>query len=203
VSLVALVLAAGESTRMGGRPKPLLEHAGETFLERILRTLGQLEGLDARLVVLGHQATAVRHAIDWGEAHAITHRGYRQGMLSSLKAGARAALKELPDLEALMVVLVDQPLVQAETYAALLNAFQPDKDDVVIASYGGEHGHPVVLARPFVEHLLADGRAGSLGEFIERHAARRRYVDCDDPAVVQNVNTPEAYEALRQPEESS
>ena len=201
MSLGALVLAAGESTRMG-RPKPLLEFAGETFLERILRTLGQLDGLDARFVVLGHEAAKIRRAADLEGAVVLTHRGYRQGMLSSLKAGAKAALKELPDLEALLVCLVDQPLVQAETYAALLNAFQPEKDDVVIAAYAGEHGHPVVLARPFVERLLGDSKSGNLGEFIEKHAARRRYVDCDDPAVVQNVNTPEAYEALTQPEES-
>jgi molybdenum cofactor cytidylyltransferase len=201
MSLVAVVLAAGESTRMG-RPKPLLEHAGETFLERIVRTLGQLEGLDGRFVVLGHEAAKVRRAVDFGDAVALTHRGYRQGMLSSLKAGAKAALRELSDLEALMVCLVDQPLVQAETYAALLNAFQPDKDDVVIAAYSGEHGHPVVMARPLVECLVADARSGNLGEFIEVNAARRRYVDCDDPAVVQNINTPEAYEALTQPEES-
>jgi CTP:molybdopterin cytidylyltransferase MocA len=201
MSLGAVVLAAGESTRMG-RPKPLLEFAGETFLERILRTLGQLDGLDARCVVLGHEAAKIRRAADLEGAVVLTHRGYRQGMLSSLKAGAKAALKELPDLEALLVCLVDQPLVQAETYAALLNAFQPEKDDVVIAAYAGEHGHPVVLARPFVERLLGDSKSGNLGEFIEAHAARRRYVDCDDPAVVQNVNTPEAYEALTQPEES-
>jgi len=201
MSLGSVVLAAGESTRMG-RPKPLLEFAGETFLERILRTLGQLDGLDARCVVLGHEAAKIRRAADLEGAVVLTHRGYRQGMLSSLKAGAKAALRELPDLEALLVCLVDQPLVQAETYAALLNAFQPEKDDVVIAAYAGEHGHPVVLARPFVERLLADSKSGNLGEFIEAHAARRRYMDCDDPAVVQNVNTPEAYEALTQPEES-
>jgi molybdenum cofactor cytidylyltransferase len=202
VSLVAIVLAAGESARMG-KPKPLLEIAGETFLERILRTLDQLEGLDFRVAVLGHQATQVRRAVEFHGAQAITFRGYRQGMLASLKAGGRSALKMAPDLEAVIVCFVDQPLVQAETYAALLNAFQPEKDDAVIASYGGEHGHPVVLARPFLERLLEDTASDTLATFIETQQARRRFLDCDDPAVVQNVNTPEAYEALQQPEETS
>lgn len=202
MSLVAVVLAAGESARMG-RPKPLLSYGGETFLERILRTLGQLEGLDARVVVLGHEATRIRREVDFDDAVVLTHRGYRQGMLSSLRAGARAALKELPDLEALMVCLVDQPLVQAETYAALLNAFQPDKDDVVIASYSGEHGHPVVLSRGLAERVASESRSGSLSELIESYAQRRRYLDCDDPAVTQNINTPEAFDALTQPEESA
>jgi len=201
VSLAAIVLAAGESARMG-KPKPLLEVAGETFLERILRTLDQLEGLDLRVAVLGHQATAVRRAVEFHGAQAITFRGYRQGMLASIKAGARAVLKMAPDLEAAILCFVDQPLVQAETYAALLNAYQPDKDDVVIASYGGEHGHPIVLARPFLERLLDDTASETLAAFIETQQARRRFLDCDDPAVVQNVNTPEAYEALQQPEET-
>lgn len=202
MSLAAIVLAAGESARMG-KPKPLLEIAGETFLERILRTLDQLEGLDLRVAVLGHQATQVRRAVEFHGAQAITFRGYRQGMLSSVKAGARAALKMAPDLEAVILCFVDQPLVQAETYAALLNAYQPDKDDAVIASYGGEHGHPIVLARAFLERLLDDTASETLAAFIETQQARRRFLDCDDPAVVQNVNTPEAYEALQQPEESS
>lgn len=201
MSLAAIVLAAGESARMG-KPKPLLEVAGETFLERILRTLDQLEGLDLRVAVLGHQATAVRRAVEFHGAQAITFRGYRQGMLASIKAGARAVLKMAPDLEAAILCFVDQPLVQAETYAALLNAYQPDKDDVVIASYGGEHGHPIVLARPFLERLLDDTASETLATFIETQQARRRFLDCDDPAVVQNVNTPEAYEALQQPEET-
>lgn len=202
MSLAALVLAAGESARMG-RPKPLLEIGGETFLERVLRTLAQLEGLDHTFVVLGHQATAVRRAVDFHGAHPITHRGYRQGMLSSIKAGMRAVIRTCPDVEALLLALSDQPLVQAETFATLLNSFQPDKDDVVIASYGGEHGHPIVLARPFLDLLLDDTKSDTLGAFIETRATRRRYIDCDDPGVVQNINTPEAYEALAQPEESS
>ena len=202
MSLGAMVLAAGESARMGGKPKPLLEFDGETFLERILRTLDQLEGLDLRVAVLGHQATQVRRGVEFHGAQVVTFRGYRQGMLASTKAGARAALKFSPDLEALILCLVDQPLIQAETYAALLNAFQPEKDDVVIASYGGEHGHPIVLARGFLDRLLEDTTAENLSAFIEGQQARRRYIDCDDPAVTQNVNTLEAYEALQQPEET-
>src|SRR5262249_26532167 len=118
MSLAALVLAAGESARVG-RPKPLLEVAGETFLGRILHTLDQLDGLDVRVVVLGHQATQVRRAVDFHGAQPTTFRGYRQGMLASFKHGARYVLKIKPDLEALLLALVDQPMVQAETYAAL------------------------------------------------------------------------------------
>lgn len=202
MSVGAVVLAAGESARMG-TPKPLLELGGETFLERILSTLARLEGLETRVVVLGHKAGEVRQGSHFHGAIPFTHRAYRRGMLSSLQAGCRTLLRRDPRLEAVLVCLVDQPMIEAETYAALLNAFQPDSDDVVIASYHGDHGHPVVLARDLVDRLLEDRTAASLKEFVEQHAEGRRYIDTDDPAVVQNVNTPEAYEALRQPEQSS
>ena len=202
MSVHALVLAAGESSRMG-RPKPLLELEGETFLERILATLARLEGLGTRLVVLGHKSSDVRRSIHFHGAVPYTHRGYRRGMFSSVQAGCKALLRRDAALEALLLCLVDQPLIEAETYAALLNAFQPERDDVVIASYHGDGGHPIVLARRLVDRLLEDRQSESLRAFIERHAEGRRYLDCDDPAVVANVNTPEAYEALKQPEESA
>jgi molybdenum cofactor cytidylyltransferase len=202
MSRCALVLAAGESARMG-RPKPLLEYDGEFFLERILRTLARLDGVDSRLVVLGHKASEIRHAVHFHGASAMTFRGYRQGMLASLKAGMRSAIKRDQELEALMVCHVDQPLVEPHTYATLFNAYQPRHDDVVVASYHGEHGHPVIVGRDLMEELLAERKCESLREFIEQQARGRRYIDCDDPAVVQNINSPEAYQAMNQPEESS
>ena len=202
MSRVALVLAAGESARMG-RLKPLLEYDGETFLERILRMLGKLEGVDLRLVVLGHKASEIRHQVHFHGASAFTYRGHRQGMMASLKAGIRTALKREPDLEALLVCHVDQPLVEPETYAMLFNAYQPEHDDVVVAGYEGEHGHPVVLARDLIDEFLTDRESSSLNEFIQNRARGRRFIDCGDPGVVQNINTLEAFEALNQPEESS
>jgi molybdenum cofactor cytidylyltransferase len=202
MSRCALVLAAGESSRMG-RPKPLLEYDGEFFLERILRTLARLDGVDSRIAVLGHKASEIRHAVHFHGASAMTFRGYKDGMFASLKAGARMAIRRDSELEALLVCHVDQPLVEPHTYAALFNAFQPRHDDVVIASYHGEHGHPVILGRDLMEEMLADRDSKSLRAFIENHARGRRYVDCDDPAVIQNINTPEAYQTLNQPEETA
>jgi CTP:molybdopterin cytidylyltransferase MocA len=201
MSRCALVLAAGESTRMG-KPKPLLEYDGEFFLERILRTLARLDGVDTRLVVLGHKAADIRHAVHFHGASAMTFRGYRQGMMASLIAGVRMAVRRDPELEALMVCHVDQPMIEPETYAKLFNAYQPRHDDVVIASYRGEHGHPVILGRDLLEELLNNRECDTLRDFIEKRARGRRYVDADDPGAIQNINTPEAYQALNQPEET-
>jgi CTP:molybdopterin cytidylyltransferase MocA len=192
----AIVLAAGASDRMGAS-KPLLKIGDATFLERILTDLDAVPQVGACVVVLGAKAQVVKDSVDFGHATPVIHRGYKEGMFSSVRAGARALLRRLPDLEAALVCLVDMPLVKVETYERVAESFQPERDDVVFAAYQGEGGHPVLLARWLVERLGDVARAApvedTLAEFLDAHAERRRYVDAQDPAVLININTPDAY----------
>lgn len=196
MSFGAIVLAAGASDRMGA-PKPLLQIAGTTFLEHILDHLDALAELETTVVVLGAKAQAIKEAVELGRAIAVHHRGHKLGMFSSVRAGARALVRKLPDLEGALVVLVDMPLVRGETYGTLLYAFQPMHDDAVLAAYQGEAGHPILLSRGLVLRLadtgLADPVEETLSEFLAAHAERRRFVDAHDPAVLININTPDAY----------
>jgi molybdenum cofactor cytidylyltransferase len=195
VTVAAIVLAAGASSRMGS-PKPLLELEGQTFLGRILATLATVDGIGARIAVLGHQSARVRRGVRFGEARAVTCRGWRRGMLASLRCGVRTALRQDPGLEAVLVCHVDQPLLRAATHARLLAAFRAGRGDVLVATRGGRRGHPVLLSRAFLDRLLADRRAASLAEAIAAHAQRRVEVACRDAAIAQNVNTREALAAL-------
>jgi CTP:molybdopterin cytidylyltransferase MocA len=195
MTVAAIVLAAGASSRMGA-PKPLLELSGQTFLGRILGTLAGVDGVGARLAVLGHQSARVRRGVRFAGARAVTCRGWRRGMLASLRCGVRAALQQDPGLEAVLVCHVDQPLLRAATHARLLAAFRAGRGDVLVATHGGRRGHPVLLARAFLDRLLADRRTASLAEAIAAHARRRVEVACRDASVVQNVNGREALAAL-------
>jgi len=196
VSHGAILLAAGVSDRMGSA-KPLLKIGETTFLEHILDQLDTVPEIEAVVVVLGARAQLIKDSVDFGRALAIQHRGYKEGMFSSVRAGARALLRRLPALEGGLVCLVDMPLVEAETYARVVRAFQPDRDDVVVAAHQGESGHPILLARALVERLgdvsLAAPAEETLADFIEAHAERRRFVDAQDPSVLVNINTPDAY----------
>jgi molybdenum cofactor cytidylyltransferase len=196
VSFGAIVLAAGASDRMGA-PKPLLQIRGQTFLEHILDCLDAVPEVESTIVVLGAKAAAIRDAVELGRAVPVTHRGYKLGMFSSVRAGARALVRKQPDLEGALVVLVDMPLVQGETYGRLIDAFQAAHDDAVLAAYRGEAGHPVLLSRALALRLadtgLADPVEDTLADFLAAHAERRRYVDAHDPAVLVNINTPDAY----------
>ncbi|MGH7725174.1 MAG: nucleotidyltransferase family protein [Candidatus Eiseniibacteriota bacterium] len=192
----AIVLAAGSSDRMGSS-KPLLKMGDQTFLEHILDDLDAVPEIGAVVVVLGAKAAAIRDATELGRAVPVTHRGYKEGMFSSVRAGARAVLRKLPNLEGALVCLVDMPIVKTETYATIVRAFQTDRDDVVIAAHRGEGGHPVLLSRALVARLADVAQAApaedTLAEFLEAHAERRRYVDAQDPAVLININTPDLY----------
>ena len=196
MSFGAILLAAGVSDRMGSS-KPLLRIGETTFVEHILDQLETVPEITEIVVVLGARAQLIREAVDFGHALPVQHRGYKEGMFSSVRAGARALLRKLPDLEGAVVCLVDMPLVEAETYARVVRAFQGDHDDVVLAAHQGESGHPILLSRALVERLgnvaLAAPAEDTLAEFIEAHAERRRFVDAQDPSVLVNINTPDAY----------
>ena len=196
MSFGAILLAAGISDRMGSS-KPLLKIGETTFVEHILDQIEAVPAIEETVVVLGARAQLIRDAVDFGKATAIQHRGYKEGMFSSVRAGARAILRKLPQLEGVLVCLVDMPLVEAETYLRVVEAYQPEKDDVVLAAHQGESGHPILLSRALIDRLgdvsLAAPAEDTLAEFIEAHAERRRYVEAHDPNVLVNINTPDAY----------
>jgi molybdenum cofactor cytidylyltransferase len=195
MTVAAIVLAAGASSRMGS-PKPLLEIRGETFLGCILRTLAAVDGVGVRLAVLGHESARVRRGVRFGGAQPVTCRAWRRGMLASLRCGILAALEEAPGLAAVLVCHVDQPFLRAGTHARLLRAFRDGQGDVLIATHLGRRGHPVLLSRVFLDRLVADHRVESLAEAIAVHAARQGEVACRDAAVTQNLNTRKALASL-------
>lgn len=114
MKLAGLILAAGASSRMG-RPKPLLELEGETFLDRLIGLLAA--HCSPVLVVLGHAAEAVQAGLRRAaEARFVINADYRRGQLSSLQCGLRG----LPsDADGVLFTLVDLPAVQAATIERL------------------------------------------------------------------------------------
>ncbi len=196
MSFGAIVLAAGSSDRMGA-PKPLLQIQGQTVLEHILDQIDAVPEIDSTIVVLGAKAPLIKDSVELGRAVAINHRGHKLGMFSSVRAGLRALVRKQPDLDGALIALVDMPLVRVETYEAIVQAYQADLDDAVLAAYDGEQGHPVLLSRGLAYRLgdtaAADPAETTLADFLDAHAERRRFVDTKDPGVLVNINTPDAY----------
>ena len=142
----AIVLAAGESSRMG-RPKALLEWRGRPFLEHVCDALRRA-GVEDRVVVLGRASREVLAA--WtpsGEKVAVNPHP-EHGQLSSLREGLREAAESA---EGFMICLADQPTVQPETYRKIMDFWAGAKDAVVIprafraADSRMKRGHPIII----------------------------------------------------------
>jgi molybdenum cofactor cytidylyltransferase len=188
-----VILAAGASSRMG-RPKALLPTglAGETFLSRITATLFA-GGVDDVIVVTGADTAAVRVAIEGFPVapRIVENRAYEEGQLSSLHAALEVV--DRPGVRAMLVTLVDVPLVGAGTVRALLEAYRASGAPVVRPARAGHHGHPVIFDRSVFNDLRhADSSAGAKGVVHARGAAVLD-VQVDDEGAFLDIDTPAEY----------
>ncbi|HEY7074908.1 MAG TPA: nucleotidyltransferase family protein [Solirubrobacteraceae bacterium] len=139
-----LVLAAGEGRRFGGT-KQLAELRGRPLLEHALLAVA---ALSPRVVVLGHEADAIRAAVDLHGAWPVVCDGWREGQAASLRRGVAA----LGDVDAALVVLGDMPDVTPAAVAAVVAA-AGGAEDAVRGTYDGVAGHPVLLRRALLDRV--------------------------------------------------
>jgi CTP:molybdopterin cytidylyltransferase MocA len=180
-----LLLAAGEGRRLG-RPKALVEIGGVRLVDRGVRMLHDA-GCTPIVVVTGAAPTDVAGAV------VVHNPDWRTGMASSLRAGLSALASDCP---AVVIALVDQPLVTAAAVRRLRAAYDSGAR-VAVATYAGEPRNPVLIAH---EHF-ADAAAGASGDvgaraFLRAHPELVVTVPCDDVADPADIDTPEDFERL-------
>lgn len=205
----AIVLAAGASSRMGQAKAALaVGTTGETVVARVVRTLLSA-GLPDVTVVAGAHIDAVRAAMPAFEprARVVEHLGWAQGQLSSLLAGLAAV--EDPQLEAILVTLVDVPLVRPASVAAIVHAWRQTRAPIVrpvdpstslrtspstsLRTDGARHGHPVVFDRAVFDDLRQTDPAVGAKAVFAVHASRRLDVSVADDGAYEDVDTPADY----------
>jgi molybdenum cofactor cytidylyltransferase len=190
VKLPGIILAAGSSTRMG-RPKALLPLGDSTFLARLIETFYAC--CEPVIVVLGGDADAVRAALAGSPVVAVFNPDHQLGMLSSLQAG----LTQMPaGAPGAVFTLVDHPRLKVETLQAVLQHFEQSGAEVVIPRHGGKRGHPVAISRRVADELLAMPKSGSPKDVIRGRRAATVFVDLDDPAIVEDIDTPGDYKTM-------
>jgi len=190
--IAGLILAAGESSRMG-TPKATLAYRGRTFLELIVETLSE-GGLDPIVVVLGHQAEEIRRQVRIEPALVVINPDYRSGQTSSLQAGLRAMAADDP--EAVLLCLVDHPAVSKETVRTLVATFRQCGAPVVIPTYQGRRGHPVLIGRQLYQKLLALACDAGADSVVRRYRPETEFNEVEDEGVVIDVDDPEEYRRL-------
>jgi molybdenum cofactor cytidylyltransferase len=191
--IVALLLAAGESTRMG-RPKQLLEWDGSTLIDYQIREL-LAGGVDEVIAVLGHRADDVRPFAESAGARCVFNEGYRAGRAGSIRTGASAVAE---NALAIVVLNVDQPRGR-DVVRAVLNGHRSSDNLITTPAYGGRHGHPAVFAGALLPELRGvDEISEGLRAVNHRHANQRGEVAIDDATVLLDLNVPADYESARQ-----
>jgi molybdenum cofactor cytidylyltransferase len=192
--IAALLLAAGESTRMG-RPKALLPWGDRPLLDYQLGELSASAAGEAVVVVLGHGSAELSPIVRAHAARLVVNPHYREGRATSIAAGMAAVP---PDAEAVLIASVDQPRPRA-VYDRLIAAHRSGGGPITRAVHRGEHGHPTVFGRALFDELRrVSEESQGLKSLLRRHADGVRDAEVDDPIVLVNLNTPEEYrQALR------
>jgi len=188
---IAILLAAGESRRMG-RLKALLPWQGSTLLEHQVNSL--LEGgVDQVVVVLGHRAPELAAKLNGKVGASCTvNPDYLQGKTTSLKAGVRSAKDFQPSV--ILILNVDQPR-KPETVRELLRCHAIADSLITIPTFDGKGGHPILLASdllPEIENIEEESQG--LKAVTLRHGESTFRVDLATPEVLWDLNTPEDYQ---------
>ena len=187
--IAAVVLSAGESRRMG-RPKALLPIDGSFFLERIVKSL-QASKVAKILVVLGHNPGEIEAKIRHLPVTVLVNRDYAQGQLSSLIVAIRAL--EADKVDGMLVQLVDHPFVDPERTNRMIERFYESNKLIVVPTFKGRRGHPVIFSSRLFGELLAAPLDQGAKSVVHAHGADTLEIETDDEGVTLDIDTPEDY----------
>jgi len=190
VSAAGVILAAGESRRMGS-PKALLRYQGQTFLDTLISLFAPR--CAPVIVVLGANADQIRDGLSCEAAlHAtfVINPDYRTGQTSSMQCGLRA----LPaDAEGVLFTLADHPAVAASTIDELI---AHPRSLIRVPRFEGRRGHPVWFSRALIAEFLALPAEGAARDVVYSHVNETEYLDLNDPGIVADIDDPAAYREL-------
>lgn len=194
LSIGAVVLAAGQGTRMGGVTKPLIRLQGVPLIRRVLVALSGA-GVDEVVVVTGHAGDEVAACIEAFPVTVVHNPGHAE---SGQQGSVRLGLERLSDqLDAVLVVLADQPLIGAGDLTELIAAFKKRAGGhVVVPMVSGQRGNPVVLDHAAREAILASGRNLGCRHLIERNPDLVCIHETANRRFVTDLDTLEDVEAL-------
>jgi molybdenum cofactor cytidylyltransferase len=192
--VAAVVLAAGRSTRMGG-PNKLLAHIGGRPLVRIAAEEAIASGANPVIVVAGHQHAEIEKALGGLAVRIVHNPEFANGLATSLKAGISALP---PEVDAAIVCLGDMPCVDAPLMRQLIAGFAPERGAlVVLPTFEGKRGNPVLWSRCFFPDLLAvEGDIGAR-HLISRYGEAVAEVPVGDKRALLDVDTPEALTGVK------
>lgn len=188
LNISAIILAAGESSRMGKRNKLLTSLDGRPLLHHVLATFCTSQHVQDVILVTGHQAVDVQSSISAFDVRVVHALNYIEGMSVSLRCGVEVLNASC---DAFFVALGDMPHISPVTIAQLIVHMNQQRAPVVAPCYQGHRGHPVLF-----DCALAPQFSTMTGDRGARQILQRNdvaLVDVNDPGILKDYDTPESF----------
>lgn len=180
INIEGIILAAGFSSRAGAY-KLTFELGSKTVIEHCLE--GMYNVCDNIIVVGGYNFDKLVPILDkYSKVKLIYNENYELGMFSSVLKGFAHSMGNR-----VFMIPGDYSLIQPNVYKSMLNI----NDDIVIPTYNGKKGHPLLMNKSMVQLLLSSGNISNLRDFIASHKFSAVEVDC--PGILMDIDTQEDY----------
>ncbi len=192
INISAIILAAGESKRMG-QPKMLLPWGKTTVLMKVINTF-KSAGIQDIIVITGGKREEVERLVG-DSARTVFNENFATGeMLSSVQCGLNTVK---PKMEAALICLGDQPQVEERSVRLIVEEYLKTRAPLIVPSYQMRRGHPWLVAKKYWDEILKMRTPESPREFLNRHAVEIHYLELDTPSILQDLDTPEDYARAR------
>ncbi len=182
MEIYGVILSAGKSSRMG-MPKALTKIGNQTFLEIIYGNMQDC-GIENIFVVVGKHEQEIRKCSNIKPLNLIINPDYDAEQFSSMKLAIQHLLDKS---DAIMIALVDHPLIKLETYKLLFDSAQKKENKILIPSYNYKAGHPIIIPRN-AYHLFLQGDEETARDVIRNHKELVEYINVEDESILRNIN---------------
>lgn len=189
--IVAVVLSAGESSRMG-RPKALLPIDGQTFIEKIVAALKQTK-VGKIIVILGHNARELQSKISHLPVEILINTDYKLGQLSSLQLAVRNLQPDL-ECDGMLVHLVDHPYLAPDLVEEMIRRFYETKKRIIVPKFHGKRGHPVIFSNALFDEILKAPMEEGAKAVVNAHRAETLEIETEEEGIAVDIDTPELYQ---------
>jgi molybdenum cofactor cytidylyltransferase len=189
--IVAVILSAGESRRMG-RPKALLPIDGQTFIERIVAALKQTK-VGKIIVILGHNARELQSKISHLPVEILINTDYKLGQLSSLQLAVRNLQSDL-DCDGMLVHLVDHPYLAPALVEEMIRRFYETRKRIIVPIFQGKRGHPVIFSNALFDEILSAPMEEGAKAVVNAHRAETLEIETEEEGIAVDIDTPELYQ---------
>ncbi len=188
-SVTAIILGAGESSRMG-KPKLLLPFGDTTMIGTVIDNV-LASSVEKVIVVLGSNYEPHRQEIKNYPVEIVHNKRYRDGMFSSVQCGLKSVSATT---DAVMVMLGDQPMIETREIDQLIDSYMGSEKEIIIASHEKKRGHPILFGRKYIKELTGYPREASLRDLLKKHASEIQEMKTGNDGILRDIDTENDYQ---------